>query len=60
MLDMELKDAESDLTRQHGIGWQTAEQWQALADMLKEYNTLKDIDVSQVFTTQILEKAAQK
>lgn len=27
MLETELKDAESEVTRAHGIGWQTREQW---------------------------------
>ncbi len=57
MLDTELRDAESELTRQHTLGWQTAEQWNALADMLRAYNALGDVDVRQAFTTEILERA---
>lgn len=54
MLDAELKDAETDLTRQHGLGWQTQEQWQAMADMLVEYGAMQQTDVSKAFTTQLL------
>ncbi len=57
MLDTELADAQSDLTQAHGIGWQTLEQWQALADMLNQYDALGKVDASQVFTTSILEAA---
>ncbi len=58
MFDTELKDAQSDLTRAHGIGWQTAAQWQAMADMLKKENALTGtVDVSQAFNTKILEMA---
>ena len=55
MLDTELRDAHSSLTDAHGIGWQTAEQWQALEDELLQYHALAaPVDVSQVFTTQFL------
>lgn len=58
MLDAELVDLESDLTDQHGLGWQTAEQWQELADMLYAHGVLGDTSiVDQVFTTEILEGA---
>jgi len=57
MLDAELKDSESDVTRQDGLGWQTQQQWQALADMLAQHADMKPVDVSQAFTTQILEAA---
>lgn len=57
MLDVELEDAQSELTRQHGLGWQTLDQWQALAGLLVEYDVLGEVDVDQVFTTRILEKA---
>jgi putative hydroxymethylpyrimidine transport system substrate-binding protein len=56
MLETELKDAESSVTRQYGLGWQTQAQWQSMADMLKQYNALSPVDVSQAFTTQILEQ----
>jgi len=52
-----LKDSASDVTRQNGLGWQTQQQWQALADMLAQHADMKPVDVSQAFTTQILEAA---
>ena len=54
MLDAELLDAESDLTQEHGFGWQDQEQWQALADMLQQNGALTDIDVSKAFTITLL------
>lgn len=58
MLDTELKDAEGEATQGHGIGWQTAAQWQKMADMLRQYNALSGtVDVNQAFTTKILELA---
>ena len=51
MLDTELADAQSP----DGFGWQTAAQWQALADMLQTYETLPgEMDVTAAFTTQFL------
>ena len=41
MLDAELADAESALTQQFGLGWQTLEQWQALAQMLQQHGALE-------------------
>jgi ABC-type nitrate/sulfonate/bicarbonate transport system substrate-binding protein len=58
MFETELKDAQSDLTRQNGIGWQTAAQWQAMADMLRKENALTgSVDINQAFSTKILEMA---
>lgn len=57
MLDAELADAESALTQQFGLGWQTLEQWQALAQMLQQHDALKAVDVRQAFTTAILQAA---
>ncbi len=59
MLDTELADAEGPATAEHGIGWQTAEQWQALADMLAQYDIPVPDDVRAAFTTQILETAGR-
>jgi len=59
MLDSELLDAESEVTQQHGMGWQTREQWQALATMLQEYEAMPAVDVDAIFTTSILEAAKQ-
>jgi ABC-type nitrate/sulfonate/bicarbonate transport system substrate-binding protein len=57
MLETELRDAYSDLTDQYGLGWQTAEQWQALADSLLKYNALaQPVDVNVVFDNQFLAK----
>jgi ABC-type nitrate/sulfonate/bicarbonate transport system substrate-binding protein len=51
MLDSELADA----ITANGFGWQTAAQWQALAEMLQTYESLPDeVDVTAVFTTQFL------
>ncbi|GIV84482.1 MAG: ABC transporter substrate-binding protein [Candidatus Roseilinea sp.] len=57
MLLTELRDAQSNVTEGRGWGWQTKEQWQALADMLYRYNALPSLDVAGAFTTQILERA---
>jgi len=55
MLDSELADALSDVTKQNGPGWQTLAQWQGMADMLQKYNALSPVDVSQAFSNTILE-----
>jgi ABC-type nitrate/sulfonate/bicarbonate transport system substrate-binding protein len=55
MLDAELADYESPVTEANGPGWQTAEQWQALADMLLAHDALAaPVDVTQAFTNQFL------
>jgi ABC-type nitrate/sulfonate/bicarbonate transport system substrate-binding protein len=52
MLETELKDAQSN----NGFGWQSVEQWQALAEMLTQYEALPaQVVVDQAFTTKILE-----
>jgi ABC-type nitrate/sulfonate/bicarbonate transport system substrate-binding protein len=56
MLDSELVDAESDQTSANGLGWQTAQQWQALADMLVQYDAMQPTEVEKAFTTLILEQ----
>ncbi len=55
MLETELVDLTGPGTVGHGIGWQTEEQWQALADMLQKFDAMPPVDVKQVFTTEILE-----
>ncbi|MGD0765803.1 MAG: ABC transporter substrate-binding protein, partial [Dehalococcoidia bacterium] len=40
MLDAELQAADSGVTREHGLGWQTQEQWSALNDALHQYGAL--------------------
>jgi len=57
MLETELKDAHSE----HGFGWQSAEQWQSLADMLAKNEALPaDVDVKAAFETNIWQAAQQK
>ena len=56
MLQSELADAVSE----QGYGWQTVEQWQAMADMLMEFDVLKEADVSQAFTNEILQVAQER
>lgn len=57
MLDTELRDAQSALTAENGWGWQTLEQWQGLADMLKTAGLPVEDDISKAFTDQILQAA---
>ncbi|WP_376789305.1 ABC transporter substrate-binding protein [Thermoflexus sp.] len=58
MLETELKDAESEVTRAHGIGWQTREQWAALYEILRRYNAItQPVEIDRVFTTALLQKA---
>jgi len=59
MLDTELADAHSAVTDEFGLGWQTAGQWQALADMLAEYEVVTAVSVEDAFTNDIL-AASQK
>lgn len=55
MLDTELEEAESDLTVQHGIGWQTEEQWQDLYELLERYDAVSGpVDVTAAFSNDFL------
>ncbi len=55
MLESELEDSRSEVTETHGLGWQTTEQWRALADFLVAYGALPDqVDVEAAFTTRFL------
>ncbi|GAB4495645.1 MAG: ABC transporter substrate-binding protein [Anaerolineales bacterium] len=57
MLLAELADAQTP----SGIGWQSAEQWQALADMLTQYNALPaGVDVTTAFDTNVWQAAQNK
>lgn len=57
MLEAELKDAQSE----GGFGWQSLEQWQALADMLTQYEALPaNVDVNAAFNTDIWRAAQGK
>ncbi len=54
MLETELRDAQSE----HGTGWQSAAQWQPLADMLVKYEALPGpTNVSAAFNTAIWQQA---
>ena len=60
MLDTELADLESPVTEAHGLGWQTTAQWQALHDMLVEYEAIeKPVNVEEAFTNEFLPGAGQ-
>jgi len=55
MLDTELAAAESDVTRENGLGWQTAEQWQALSASLRQFGALsKPVDANAAFSDEYL------
>jgi ABC-type nitrate/sulfonate/bicarbonate transport system substrate-binding protein len=55
MLDTELAAAESDVTQQNGLGWQTAAQWDTLDSWLQEYGGLtKPVDASTAFSDRFL------
>lgn len=55
MLETELEDSRSALTDAHGVGWQTVDQWQALADFLTAYDAITgEIDAEAAFTTDFL------
>lgn len=55
MLDTEAGAAHSALTEAHGLGWQTAEQWESLLNSLRTYGAITEpVDVDAVFTTQFL------
>jgi ABC-type nitrate/sulfonate/bicarbonate transport system substrate-binding protein len=56
MLDTELAAAESDVTNANGLGWQTAEQWQALESWLEEFGGIaKPVDASAAFNDEALQ-----
>lgn len=55
MLDTELEQAQSDLTRRFGIGWTEERQWQAMHDSLVEFKAIdRPADVKKAFTTRYL------
>jgi ABC-type nitrate/sulfonate/bicarbonate transport system substrate-binding protein len=56
MLDSELKDLRSAITDELTIGWHDVDQWQALVDLLVEYETMQPINVSEAFTNDLLLK----
>lgn len=55
ILETELAEARGDVTREHGLGYQTLEQWQSLADLLITYDALPEgFDASSSFTVEVL------
>jgi ABC-type nitrate/sulfonate/bicarbonate transport system substrate-binding protein len=55
MLDTELEAAESEVTREHGLGWQTEQQWQGLHDALVEFGAVTEsVDVNTAFYDEFL------
>jgi ABC-type nitrate/sulfonate/bicarbonate transport system substrate-binding protein len=55
MLNAELERAQTAQTETNGIGWQTREQWQALADLLRTHGVIDaPLDVSRVYTDVFL------
>jgi ABC-type nitrate/sulfonate/bicarbonate transport system substrate-binding protein len=57
MLNTELDRSLTDQTKKNGIGWQTREQWQAMADTLLQFQVLKKpADVPNLFSDAALKK----
>ncbi len=55
MLDTELDRALVGPGKENGVGWQTAQQWQALNDALVQYKGLdKSADVNQAFSDKLI------
>jgi ABC-type nitrate/sulfonate/bicarbonate transport system substrate-binding protein len=58
MMNTEIERAFTDATRRNGLGWQTREQWQSLADTLLEYRTItKPADLTKVFTDAFVKQS---
>lgn len=56
ILDAELADATSAVTDEHGLGWQTHDQWQGLHDLLRADGALTSpVEVDDAYTTRFLE-----
>lgn len=55
MLETELQDAVSPVTENLGLGWQTLEQWQALAEILVQHQAMSATDPTAAFSNQVLE-----
>ena len=57
ILDTEIGHASSELVKANGLGWQTAEQWQAAYQVLRQNGGLeKDQDPSKAWTDAILKQ----
>jgi ABC-type nitrate/sulfonate/bicarbonate transport system substrate-binding protein len=55
MLETEIAMTHSPLSDQHGVGWQTQAQWQALLDLLIRYDVITaELDPAAAFTTDFL------
>ena len=60
ILDTELANAQSDLTRANGVGWFTQQQFRALTDVLLEYGALdNDVDLEAALDRSFLEEVHQ-
>ena len=56
ILDTEIENALSDLTRANGVGWFTQQQFRALTDVLIEYGALEnDVDLERALDRSFLE-----
>jgi len=60
ILDVEIENALSDLTRANGVGWFTQQQFRALTDVLLEYEALDgDVDLEAALDRSFLEDIHQ-
>ncbi len=60
ILDTEIPNALSDLTRANGVGWFTQQQFRALTDVMLEYGALEnDIDLEAALDRSFLEEIHQ-
>ena len=60
MLETELADAVSQLTKERGIGWMTDDQWRTLYEHLIDFDALdRPFDYRTAFTTSFLQRAYQ-
>ena len=60
ILDTEIENALSDLTRANGVGWFTQQQFRALTDVLLEYGALdNDVDLEAALDRSFLEEVHQ-
>jgi len=56
MLETELLDLYSEVNEDVGVGWQTFEQWNNLAELLTEVDAMPPVDVNLVFTNELLQQ----
>lgn len=59
MLESEMRDATGPVTERYGMGWFTAEQWDALYKHLLEFEVISDFDFKSAFTRIFLEEIHQ-